>query len=102
MYQPSEETKQNIAESVGLPYEKITAMDDDAITAHIEKKIGKKMGYAKPRGMFAGSGDDSVYLDQGRLMTLEDVEGKKSKFTAKVKNVLKGKTAKQPDNERSR
>ncbi len=106
MYQPSETTKQNIAESVGLPYEKIIDMDDDEITAHIEKKNGKKMGYAQPRAMFVGSGDDSVYLDAGRLMTLADVDrklkGKKSKFIGKTQKVLKGKTLPQPDNERSR
>ena len=108
MYQLSETTKQNLADSVGIPYEKLTEMDVDKITTHIEKKLGKKLGYSQPDARFSGSGDDSVYIDQGLLMTMATVDRKlgshmkKSRFIAKIQNMLKGQTSPHHDPERSR
>ena len=74
MYKLSEEIKKRLSESIGIPYEKLITMDDDEITAYIEQKNGKKMGWSKPDSRFSGSGDDSVLIDQGKIRTIEDVD----------------------------
>ena len=74
MYKLSEETKKRLSESIGIPYEKLITMDNDEITAYIEQKNGKKMGWSKPDSRFSGSGDDSVLIDQGKIRTIEDVD----------------------------
>ncbi|MBQ8909381.1 MAG: hypothetical protein IJY90_03750 [Clostridia bacterium] len=74
MYKLSDETKKALSDVIGIPYEKLITMDDDEITAYIEQKNGKKMGWSKPNPMFTGSGDDSVLIDRGRLITMEDVD----------------------------
>ncbi|MCI5497650.1 MAG: hypothetical protein MR412_03575 [Firmicutes bacterium] len=57
-------------------------MDDDEITAYIEQKNGKKMGYSTPDARFSGSGDDSVLIDRGKYRTIEDVDRKWTKLFA--------------------
>jgi len=74
MYKLSEETKKILSENIGIPYERLITMDDDEITAYIEQKIGKKLGYSNLGARFSGSGDDSVLIDIGRLRTMEDVD----------------------------
>ena len=39
----SEKTKQIISEGIGIPYIDLIRMDDDEITAIVEKKIGRKI-----------------------------------------------------------
>ena len=74
MYKLSDETKKRLSERIGIPFEKLVDMDDSEITAYIEQKNGKKMGFSRPNPMFTGSGDDSVLLDRGRLGTMEEVD----------------------------
>lgn len=83
MYKLSEETKKHLSETIGIPYEKLITMDDDEITAYIEQKNCKKMGYSNPNPMFSGSGDDSVLIDAGRYRTMEDVDKEIDKLTHK-------------------
>ena len=90
MYKLNEETKKLLSETIGIPYEKLITMDDDEITAYIEQKKGKKMGYSKPNPMFSGSGDDSVLIDAGR--TIEDVDRKIEKITHKPRLLDKFKS----------
>lgn len=74
MYNLNDNTKIILSKSIGIPYEKLITMDDDEITAYIEQKNGKKMGWSKPDARFTGSGDDSVLIDQGRFCTMEEVD----------------------------
>ena len=92
MYQLSEETKKALSETIGIPYEKLIQMDDDEITAYIEQKNGKKMGYSNPNHMFSGSGDDSVLIDAGRYGTMEDVDKRIDKLTRKPRLLDKFKS----------
>lgn len=55
-------------------------MDDNEITAHIEKQTGKKIKFTRDKRRFKGSGDDSVLLDLGRIRTMEDVDKKIDKI----------------------
>ena len=83
MYKLSEETKKHLSETIGIPYEKLITMDDDEITAYIEQKNGKKMGYSTPDARFSGSGDDSVLIDRGKYRTMEDVDREMDKIIRK-------------------
>ena len=93
MYKLSEETKKKMSEAIGIPYEKLIEMDDSEITAYIEKKNGKRMGFSRPNPMFTGSGDDSVLIDRGRFSSMQEVDkrideivkGHKSKKETKPK-----------------
>ena len=79
MYKLSEETKRNISKTVGIPYEKLITMDDEEVTAYIEKKTGKKLKFAQ-KTRFSSSGDDSVLIDCGKFSTIEDVDKKIDKI----------------------
>ena len=92
MYKLSEETKKALSETIGIPYEKLITMDDDEITAYIEQKNGKKMGYSNPNPMFCGSGDDSVLIDAGRYGTMEDVDKRMDELTRKPRLLDKFKS----------
>lgn len=46
MYELSPETKRAISEAVGLPWETLTNMTVEEEIAYIEKKNGKKLGFA--------------------------------------------------------
>ena len=83
MYKLSEETKKLLSETIGIPYEKLITMDDDEITAYIEQKNGKVMGYSNSNPMFSGSGDDSVLIDGDRLRIMQDVDREIDNITHK-------------------
>lgn len=84
MFKLNEETKKNISKIIGIPYEKLITMDDDEITAFIEKKNGEKLKYGKVK--ITGSGDDSVLIDQGKFRTMEKVDEKIMKIIKKCKS----------------
>ena len=92
MYQLSEETKNSLSKTIGIPYEKLITMDDEEITTYIEQKNGKKMTYAKPNSMLCGSGDDSVLIDRGRFSTMEEVDSKIDKITKRTRLLDKFKS----------
>ena len=92
MYKLSEETKKHLSETIGIPYEKLITMDDDEITAYIEQKNGNKMGYSNPNPMFCGSGDDSVLIDAGRCVTMEEVDKRMDELTRKPRFLDKFKS----------
>ena len=101
MFELSDETKESLSKIIGIPYDKLITMDDDEITAYIEKKNGKKIGYSKPDIRHSGSGDDSVLIDKGRFTTMEEVDKKidkliKTKHKTK-KNKHKTKSSKNED-----
>jgi hypothetical protein len=92
MYKLSEETKKHLSEVIGIPYEKLITMDHDEITAYIEQKNGKKMGYYTPDARFSGSGDDSVLIDCGKYRTMEDVDREMDKIIRKPRLLDKFKS----------
>lgn len=93
MYKLSEETKKSLSKIIGIPYEKLITMDDDEVTAYIEQKNGKKMGYSKPIARFLGSGDDSVLIDRGRFRTMEDVDRRMDEILNRHKSKKQPKSA---------
>lgn len=93
MYELSEEIKNRLSKSIGIPYEKLITMDDDEISAYIEQKNGKKMEYSKPDMRFSGSGDDSVLIDSGRLITKESIDKKINKVLKYYKSKKQQKQA---------
>ncbi len=76
MHKISNENKRKISENVGIPYEQLTKMSNDEITAYIEKKTGKKMDYSNANPMHTGSGDDSVLIDNDKCITLDEFNKK--------------------------
>ena len=99
MYKLSDEVKQRLSKKMGIPYEKLIQMDDDEVTAYLEKKNGKKLGHSEPRVLIVGSGDDSVLIDKGRYITMEDVDKRIEKLTfrARMEDKVKRLLTKQED-----
>lgn len=89
MYSISDENKKRISENVGLPFEKLTQMTSDEITAYIEKKTGKKMEFSKSSAMHTGSGHDSVLIDNDKITTMEEFSKKIDKAVSYQKQPKK-------------
>ena len=65
----SEETKKSIERIVGLPFEDIVKMDILHEKAHVEKKIGKKIGWW-----------EGQRIDGLAIRTMEEVDKRMSKI----------------------
>lgn len=48
-YSLSNETKKNIFENLGIPYEEFIKMDDEEIEKYIEERNGKKLSWPKDK-----------------------------------------------------
>lgn len=73
MYELSHETKQAISKTVGLPWDTLINMTIDEEIAYIEKKNGKKLGFAmRPYPNRRSTGNPLI--DRYRFFTKEDEE----------------------------
>ena len=73
MYELSSETKQAISKTVGLPWDTLINMTVDEEIAYIEKKNGKKLGFAmRPYPNRRSTGNPLI--DRYRFFTKEDEE----------------------------
>lgn len=66
----TEKSKQNISESIGIPYEELINKDDDEIKALVERKIGKKLKWK-----------ENAKIDGLPIMTMSKVNKKIDKMT---------------------
>ena len=73
MYELSSETKQAISKTVGLPWDTLINMTVDEEIVYIEKKNGKKLGFAmRPYPNSRSTGNPLI--DRYRFFTKEDEE----------------------------
>ena len=71
MYILNENTRKNIENKTGIPFEDIENMDFEDIDFNIEKKIGKKLTYSAniDNGLI---GRGSVYIFLNRFLNLKN------------------------------
>ena len=73
MYELSSETKQAISKTVGLPWDTLVNMTIEEEIEYIEKKNGKKLGFAmRPYPNRRSTGNPLI--DRYRFFTKEDEE----------------------------
>lgn len=73
MYELSPKTKQAISKTVGLPWETLINMTVEEEIEYIEKKNGKKLGFAmRPYPNIRSTGNPLI--DRYRFFTKEDEE----------------------------
>lgn len=73
MYELSPETKKAISATVGLPWEVLTNMTVEEEIAYIEKKNGKKLGFAmRPYPNIRSTGNPLI--NRYRFTTKDDEE----------------------------
>lgn len=72
----SEEEKDSILHTTGIPYDEIILMDIEEIHARIEEKIGKKLRFRPIKDQrLIGRGSPYIYLN--RLFPFDEKEIKK-------------------------
>ena len=71
-YQLSNKTKELLSKRIGIPYEKLTQMEDEEIDAYIEQKTGKKITW--PKG---------AKVDGLPIRTIEDVDQRMDEMVSK-------------------
>ena len=89
MYNLNEETKKTIAESIGVPYEKLINMDEEEIAELIQQKGVGQTKFSQHKPVLGSSGDDSVLIDSGRIHTMDRVDKRLNKIAKKGKSKQK-------------